>query len=297
MAVSIVSRVRIGVRAVAALLLVVGTVGLGAMPTRAAPAVTVTPDTGLTDFSPVRVTGTGFDGQSLLEIYQCRARAIDEFDCDASNAYFVDVLPGGTVDTEFYVDARIYLQGGEEVDCRTDPGGCAIGVGFIAEAGDWPQAPIAFDPDAPLRPGVAATVAPDRRLTDGQTVIINGANLSPREESFAYVCVDGPGEPGERCDIDRLARGVPEPDGTLVLDLAVWSSFNAPLGGPRTCGLKGDECVVLVNWAFFGAPDRRAAVPISFAVAPPTTTTTVPSAQPQPAPAAAPVSAQASFTG
>ena len=284
-------------RALAVAAVIAGFLVVGATPAGAAPAITVVPNTGLTDFSPVQVSGSGFDGQSSLEIYQCRGGAVDEFDCDASNAYQFGVRPDGTFDYEFYVDARIYLQGGEEVDCRTDPGGCAIGVGFIAEAGDWPQAPIAFDPDAPLRPGVAATVAPDRRLTDGQTVIINGANLSPREESFAYVCVDGPGEPGERCDIDRLARGVPEPDGTLVLDLAVWSSFNAPLGGPRTCGLKGDECVVLVNWAFFGAPDRRAAVPISFAVAPPTTTTTVPSAQPQPAPAAAPVSAQASFTG
>lgn len=288
----------------AALVLVVGSVALEAGPTQAGPtqaptpALTVTPDTGLTDFVSVQVSGTGFDGESLLEIYQCRGGAVNEFDCDPSNAFFADVAPDGTVETGFYVDARIYLQGGEEVDCRTDPAGCVIGVGFIVEAGDWPQAPIAFDPDAPLRPEVEATVTPDRDLTDGQVVTITGEHLSFREEGFAYVCVDGPGEPGERCDIDRLARGVPDADGTLELDLAVWSSFNAPISGPRTCGPQGDACVVLVNWSFLGNPDRQAAVPISFAVAPPTTTaTTVPPAQPAPAPAAAAVTSQPDFTG
>ena len=294
-------------RVLAALVLVVGSIALGAEPTQAGlaqpptAALTVTPDTGLTDFVPVQVSGTGFDGESLLEGYQCRGGAVDEFDCDPSNAYFVDVAPDGTIDYEFYVDARIYLQGGEEVDCRTDPAGCVIGVGFLVDAGDWPQAPIAFDPDAPLRPEVTATVTPDQDLTDGQVVTVAGEHLSFREEAFAYVCVDEPGEPGERCDIDRLARGVPDADGTLELDLAVWSSFNAPLGGPRTCGPQGDACVVLVNWSFFGNPDRRAAVPISFAVAPPTTTTTVPTtlppAQPPPAPAAAAVTGQPDFTG
>ena len=44
---------------------------------------TVTPDTGLTDFTPVQVTGTGFDGRSLLEGYQCRGGAVNEFDCDS----------------------------------------------------------------------------------------------------------------------------------------------------------------------------------------------------------------------
>ena len=296
MATSSVSRTR-GVRALAALVLVVGSVGLGAAPTQAAtPALTVAPDTGLTDFSRVDVTGTGFDGHSLLEIYQCRTGAVGDSGCDAANAFFVDVV-GGTISAEFYVDARIYLPSGEAVDCRSDAAGCAIGVGFLADAGDWPQAPIAFDPDAPLRPEVAATATPDQGLTDGQAVTINGEHLTFREESSAYVCVDEPGDPGERCDLDRMVRGAAEPDGTLALDLEVWSSFNAPLGGARTCGPQGDECVVLVNWGFFGAPDRRAAVPISFSVAPPTTTTTVPPAQSQPAPAAAAVTAQANFTG
>ncbi len=290
----------------AALVLLVASVALGAGPTQAGPTqpptptLAATPDTGLTDFMNVQVTGTGFDGETLLEIYQCRGGAVDEFDCDPSNALFVDVGPGGTIDTGFYVDARIYLQGGEEVDCRTDPAGCVIGVGFILDAGDWPQAAIAFDPAAPLRPAVTATVSPDQDLTDGQVVTVTGEHLSFREEGFAYVCVDGPGDPGERCDIDRLARAVPDAEGTLELDLPVFSSFNAPLGGPRTCGPQGDDCVVLVNWGFFGNPDRRAAVPISFAVAPPTTTTTVPTTTaPPPAPAAAAdaVTGQPSFTG
>ncbi len=293
----------------AALALVIGALGLGAGPTQAgltqpppAATLTVTPGTGLTDFMPVQVTGTGFDGQSLLEGYQCRGGAVNEFDCDPSNAYFIDVAPDGTVDFEFWVDARIYTQGGEEVDCRTDPAGCVIGAGFIVDAGDWPQAPITFDPDAPLRPAVEATVTPDGDLTDGQVVTVTGQHLSFREESTAYVCVDGPGELGERCDIDRRVSGVPDAEGTIELDLAVFSSFNAPISGPRTCGPQGDECVVIVNWGFAGNPDRRAEVPISFAAPPPTTTTVPTTAPPTPLPtappaAAAAVTAQPNFTG
>ncbi len=80
----------------------------------------------------------------------------------------------------------------------------------------------------------------------------------------------------------------------------MFSSFNAPISGPRTCGPQGDECVVILNWGFVGNPDRRAEVPITFAVAPPATTTTVPTTTPlPPAPPAATgaVTGQPTFTG
>lgn len=225
----------------AAVLLVAVAVVLSATPARAAtPAVTVTPDTDLVDFSPVQVSGTGYDGYSRVEVYQCRGGAVDEFDCDASNAF-------------------------------------------------------EFDPDAPLRP----PVTPSEDLRDGQTVRVSGQNLSFREETFAYVCVAEPGEPGRRCDLDRMVRGVATADGNVEIDLPVFSTFNSPLGGPRTCGPLGDECEVLVSWSFYGSPDRRAGVPIRFAVPgpDPTVTTFAPVDEPRPAAPAAPVAAQAGFTG
>ena len=289
-------------RVVTALALVVGTVGITAPPApAAAPAITVTPNADLTDFSPVQVTGTGYDGYERVEAYQCRGGAVDEFDCDAANAFEFDVALDGTIDYEFYVDGRIFLPSGEAVDCRTDPASCVIGIGFIRDADEWPQTVLDFDPSAPLKPAVTATLAPDRDLEDGQVVTITGQNLSFREETFAYVCIAEPGEPGRRCDLDRLVRGVAAADGTIELELPVWSSFFAPLAGPRTCGPLGDECEVVVSWSFFGAEDRRAEVPISFAdpTPEPTVPTTAPSPppQPRPAPPAVPVASEATFTG
>lgn len=287
-------------RPLVAFVLVAGSVGVIASPAPAAtPAITVSPNTNLADFSPVQVTGTGYDGYTSLEVYQCRGGAVDEFDCDASNAFDLDAGPAGTIDYQFYVDARIYLPSGEAVDCRTDPAGCVIGVGFILDADEWPQAALDFDPSAPLKPPVTATVTPDGDLEDGQVITVAGQNLSFREETFAYVCIADSAEPGRRCDIDRLVRGVAAADGTIELELPVFSAFNAPLVGPRTCGPQGDECEVVVSWSFFGAEDRRASVPISFAVpeSVPTVPTTVPVERPAPAPAAAPVSREANFTG
>jgi hypothetical protein len=146
----------------------------------APPSVGVAPNTELVDFQQVQLTGTGFDGYTLLEWFQCRGGAVDENDCDGYNADFISVDPAGNVSDTIYVDARIYLPDGTEVDCRTDPAGCEVGVGFMMDADEWPEVALDFDPDAPLRPPVTATVTPDLDLLDGQRVALRGENLSNR---------------------------------------------------------------------------------------------------------------------
>lgn len=265
------------------------------------PTVSVTPATGLVDFQLVRVTGSGFDPGALLEYFECRGGAVSEADCDGFNADFVDADAAGNVDFTVPVDARIYLPDGTEVDCRTDPAGCEIGVGYMLDADLWPEAALGFDPDAPLRPVVTATADPRTGLQDGDVVALHGENLSFREESFAFLCAAGDADPGARCDIDRLTRGVPDQDGSVDMTLEVHHRFDTPLAGTVDCTAAPGGCEIVVSWGFFGPPDRRASVPVSFAEEPPGSTTTVPTTTTTPtrptAPSAVPVRARPRFTG
>lgn len=259
----------------------------------------VTPNVALVDFQRVVLSGTGLE-PGLHEWYQCRGGAVDASDCDGSNADFISVAADGTTSEVIYVDARIFLPDGSAVDCRTDPAGCTLGVGFMAEAGQWPSVALAFDPDAPLLPVVTGAVTPADGLVDDQTVTVTGAHLSFREEAFAFVCGAGTGPVGTRCDLDQMVRTVPDADGAATLSLRVRARFTSPLGGTVDCRAT-PTCEVVVSWGFAPPPDRTAAVPIRFAAAPPpttiaTTTTTVTTTTAPPAPAE-PRPAQPSYTG
>ncbi len=255
---------------------------VGTSPARAAgPTVTVTPSTGLVDFQKVQVTGSGFEPNALLEVYECRGGAVTEADCDAGNADFIDIdSSGNVIPYNMWVDARIWLPDGTAVDCRTDASGCEIGVGFLIDAGQWPAAPLAFDPSAPLLPPVAATVTPSTGLVDGQVVQVHGEHLSFREAGYAFVCAVGTTDVGYRCDLDHQAQGVPAADGSIDLPLTVHPRFDPPLGDPLDCTTVTGGCVVLVSWGFSFVPDRSTTVSIAFAVTTPTTPSTTPPAAP-----------------
>lgn len=292
-------------RLVAAAALVIPlTMAIGPASAAGTGTLTVTPNGALVDFQRVELTGVGLE-PGLHEWYQCRGGAVDESDCDGYNADFISVGEDGTTREVVYVDARIYLPDGTEVDCRTDPAGCVLGVGFMAEAGQWPTVPLRFDPAAPLLPEVTATVAPSSGLVDDQAVTVRGEHLSFREEAFAYLCTDGSGAVGTRCDIDRMARTVPDAHGRATVSLEVRSTFTPPLSTEAVdCRAPDTPCFVVLGWSFDPPPDRQAHVPVSFAPLPPTTTTTTTSttttstpSSPVAPPPATPVPGQAHFTG
>ncbi len=275
------------------------------------PVVTSTPNSALVDFQRVEINGSGFEPGALLEWFECRGGAVDASDCDGYNADFIDVDGSGNVHEIVYVDARIYLPDGTEVDCRNDPAGCEIGVGFLTDAGEWPETALQFDPTAPLLPPVTATVTPSSGFVEDQTVTVEGQHLSFREEMWVYLCAAGDDLTGKRCDLDRAARTLPGADGVGQVELLVRSSFRTPLGGSVDCRAPDTSCEVVVGWGFDPPPDRQAPVAVSFASAPTTSTTTVsttttstapplppaaPTSVSEPAPAE-PVSAFPSFTG
>ncbi len=305
------------IRLLAATALVATLTLVGGPPAGAAtPTVTVTPATGLTDWTYVRVTGEGFEPNALLEYFQCRGGAVDENDCDGYNADYVDADGEGKVDFVVPVDARIWLPDGTEVDCRTDPAGCELGVGYMLDADEWPEAPLEFDPDAPLRPAVTATVTPATGLVDGQTVTVLAEHVLPRFETWVFQCAGGAGTGGSAmgvrwgrmCHLDNEVRGVADLETeTLELEIDVHERFTTPFGDQIDCNLELDGCEIVVAWGFSDQPDRMTAVPIAFATqppptAPPTTpttppTTTRPPAPTPPAPPAPPVTGRPAYTG
>lgn len=294
-------------RVAAAVVLATALTVVGGSPADAAPTVSVTPATGLTDFQFVHLTGSGFEPGALMEWFQCRGGAQGEADCDGYNSDFISADGSGNVDETVPVDARIWLPDGTQVDCRTDPAGCELGVGFLIDADQWPEAALVFDPAAPLRPNVAARVAPDTDLMDGDTVTVHAEHVTNRFETWAFLCAPGDEMWGRRCDLDVAARGVADATTEAVdLPLVVHTSFTTPLGEHIDCTTVAGGCHVEVSWGFSPQPDRSTTVPVSFrAVAPSTTTTTtpattttaVPTPPAPPAPPAPPVSGRPTFTG
>lgn len=276
----------------------------GAQPSPPGITVTATPSTGLVDFQFVHVTGTGFEPGQLLEIFQCRADAVDESGCDPDNADFVDSDAAGVVEVDWPVDARIYDESGREFDCRSVPDGCKIGIGLLADFASSGFALLDFDPDAPLLTPVGVRVTPDGGLRDGQTVTVHGAGLLDRFETFAYQCVAGPVRSAATCNFDQDVRGVAHPDGTIALQYRVEALLRPANGdAPVDCTSTPGACVVELALGFSDRPDRFARAPITFRDPAPTTTTTTtpptttPPRPPAAPPPAAPVVRPPTFTG
>lgn len=186
----------------------------------------------------------------------------------------------------------------------------------MLDAGEWPEAALEFDADAPLRPGVAATVTPATGLVDGQTVAVHAEHVLPRFETWVFQCAGGAGGPGSEmgvrwgrmCHLDNEVRGVADLETeTLDLTIDVHERFTTPFGDQIDCNLELEGCEIIVAWGFSDQPDRHAVVPIAFATeppptAPPTTPTTVPSTTRPPAPTppatpAPPVTGRPAYTG
>lgn len=247
-------------------------------PASAGPTITLTPDTDLVDGQVVEVVGTGFDPLQRLEIFQCRAAPVDENDCDTNVAFEFDADAAGVATFFLQIDARIYVgPDQQEVDCRTAPGACVVGLGYVLDADEGLLAPLDFDPDAPLRPPVSMSVTPTDGLVDGQVLTVDGSHLTDREESWVYQCKAGAPVSGATCDFGLPdVRGVADADGNLVLEWPAKATLYPPAGGTIDCTAAPHACEVVLSWSFSGPPDRVARTPISFATAaPPSTSSTV----------------------
>lgn len=244
----------------------------------AAYSVVATPSSGLVDGQRVLVSADGFEPGRWVEIFECAGDAVDEQRCDPRVAFGeFDVDAAGHFEfVDFPVDARIYLGPSEtsdvEYDCRTEPAGCKIGVGLMLDHSVSAFAAIEFDPSAPLLPPVSATVSPSTGLQDGQTVTVDGANLTDFEGTWIFQCRTGDGP--RACDHDRSFYVEADPDGTMTTDYTLRAEFTSPLGEHADCRSAPGACSIVVSWGFAFVADRLAEVPLTFATVPTTSAPT-----------------------
>jgi hypothetical protein len=260
--------------------------------------VTADPSTGLVDGQIIQVTGTGFP-EPLMEIFECRADAVDESGCDPDNAYFADLDSDGVVRESFPLDARIFDEAGNEFDCRSAPNACKIGVGFLTDFDQSAFALLDFDPDAPLLPVPTVTVTPDRNLRDQQIVKVRGEGLSSLFETFVYQCIAGEPRSGETCTFDQDVRAVADDRGRIAVDYRVEATLRPTITGePFDCTAAPGACVIEISQGFSASPDRFARTGLSFrrAAPSPAPTTTAPPTPPA-APPATPIPQRPDFTG
>jgi len=228
--------------------------------------VTIDPNVDLVDGQRVTVVGTGFQPGQYLEIFECRADAVDIGGCDAENAYDWDADPSGTVTFYFPgVDARIYDESGQKFDCRSAPNACKIGVGYMLDFSHSAFATLDFAPDAPLLPRPAMTVKPTGPYADGQNVEVLVKHVSPLFETFAFQCVAGRPMTGEFCDFSLDARGQPDDRWRVRIAYAVSRTLHPSWGGNVDCGEQPGRCELRASQGFSTAPDRVDVSRLSFA--------------------------------
>ena len=134
-----------------------------------APTLTVTPSSDLVDGQAVIVEGDGWWPESRPILEECEvgtgrcALQWVRVDVDASGHFAVERIARAAFTSD---------DNGGEVDCLVST--CAFHIDFIAVV----DAPIAFDPDAPLLPPPTITVTPDHDLVDGDVMVVEGTGFS-----------------------------------------------------------------------------------------------------------------------
>ena len=241
---------------------VVGQSAVGSAAAAAGPSITITPGTGLVDGQTVTVTGEGFEPFQLYEIFECQATAVDDELCDGYNAYYVDSDGDGKVAFEFPVDARILDHWGERFDCRSAPGACTIGVGYMIDYDESAVAPLTFDPDEPLLPEVRVELSRRRGLVDAQVIDVTGRNLSPLEGAWVWQCQTGVMPPV--CDFDRAKDVVPDANRMIRTTFRVSEILHATSGETIDCAAVPGACAIGLSWGYSSFADRYDEVPISF---------------------------------
>ena len=133
-----------------------------AQPASAAPAITVTPSSGLVHGQLVTVGGSGYPPSALVGLCQAVDRPpFFDTDCDFDTTQFVRASESGTFSLQMNVARRINPETGGTVDCGVDQ--CLIAAGNTSEP---PQnsalAPISFAP-------LDQEPQPDARVKNRQT--------------------------------------------------------------------------------------------------------------------------------
>jgi hypothetical protein len=164
-------------------------IGIGVAPVvahaAAAPAIVVTPRTGLASGQTLHVTGSGFAAKQDVAGVECLRGAKDPSACDLGNVAFVTSDANGGFTTTF-VAHRTLLTGAGFTDCA--PAACEMLFALASDFTKQATTPLAFDPTVPL-PKTTLGVKPSAGLLDQQSVTVSGTGFVAGHDIVVTECV------------------------------------------------------------------------------------------------------------
>lgn len=253
------------------LALKVGAVGVAAgaifVPVTAAhaatPAITVTPNTGLSDGDSVTVAGTGYTAGATVAVLECaKTPATASTDCDltaiATNTATVGA--DGTFSKAITVHTGTIGTG----TCDSTSTTCGITAGNEANQTEAASAGITFKSTTPAGPAV--TVTPATGVKDGDTVSVSGTGFPASQPTVYALECGGTGGQAD-CDISTLnASGSTDASGSFG---PISIKVHTGAVGDKTCNA-GDTCYIAA--ATSTTPDATNSATGSFTFAGATTT-------------------------
>jgi hypothetical protein len=221
-----------------------------------APALTVTPASGLVAGQQVTVAGSGFpSGQYALA--ECAAGAASSTECDTNLIDVIEPDAAGGFSSVFNVRRTLRLFGGP-LDCASVAGACEIEVidfrtaAFTAIA----RATLSFDATAPL-PDPSITVSPATNLRDRQSVTVAGTRFAPNSFVALTECVTGSVVCGLFVGGSLVQVAA---DGTFSSSVSLSLRINDDFGGLTNCVATACE----IQATSYDAPDYSASAPLAF---------------------------------
>jgi len=253
-----------------------GLTSLGVATASAAPAITVTPSTGLLNGSSVAVAGSGFVANETLYALECinDGAATNATDCDTSTVSIATSSATGTFSTTVKVVAGTIVGTSTCGTSSTDLSSCAIAVSTNPPSADAALMPITFAlPTTTTTTTTIATatttttappvkigprkfhVAPVAGLKNGSRVRVWGTGFKPRDQVYVVECL-ATSKSQAGCDLKTL-----KPVRITATGVLPSFRFKVVAGkiGTGTCGTKASNlksCAISVANASKGDSAR-----------------------------------------
>jgi hypothetical protein len=174
------------------------------------PKLVAKPATGLRDGQTIKVTGSGFAPNELVEFLECQSDVTsNENACAFNIAGAAETDSTGVFKGSFQV-RRLIEPESTVIDCATR-GACVLAALDEDGNGIATTTPITFK-KVPLP---SLTVTPATGLADGQTLTVKGAHFDGGSQPVLTECPVGPSE-FFNCDSDIAQTVTVGPDGTFT---------------------------------------------------------------------------------
>jgi acetyl esterase/lipase len=235
-----------------------------------APAISVTPATGLGDGDAVRVDGhdLAHRGVGGVQILQCGPQPSFATCRSLIDPGVEPPEPGadGTLTYETRVWQVIPADGGD-VDCRAEDDPCLIVATTRPRAtldAPWAaRAALGFDAAAPPAPDPILDVSPGTALGDVTELAVTGRDFTPAEAVRVSVCEDRPAGP---CDRDTHEVPTADADGRFEVRMNAFAAFETDGVDATQVDCRTAGCAVVADAL---ASTRRVTVPLAFGPADP----------------------------